>query len=284
MSFLSTQTLKKVLKADGVVPFDATRLKHGAYEPAVGSEMILTSGTGKIDLSDKRQVPIPPGQLATVLTAETIKIPTNHIGFISLRSSKKREGLINVSGFHVDPGYHGKLTFTLYNAGIADAFIQQGDIIFSLWLSELDSADNSPYTKPGVTNITTELASRYSREWPSPSKLEKDINDTKKTLAVTFGLAASSFGIIVSSLLVNKFDHSITKEDIRTLTQQRVQESEKALTENISQQIESSFEKKQHLLEASFEKQFDAFKKEWNKRSVAGKPEKTANSTKTEQK
>ena len=50
---------------------------------------------------------IPPGQFAFLLTAETVTMPDNAIAFISIKARLKFNGLINISGFHVDPGYRG---------------------------------------------------------------------------------------------------------------------------------------------------------------------------------
>jgi hypothetical protein len=38
------------------------------------------------------------------------------MAFISMRTAFKFKGLVNISGFHVDPGYKGKLIFAVFNA------------------------------------------------------------------------------------------------------------------------------------------------------------------------
>ena len=51
------------------------------------------------------------------MTKESIEVPLDALGLISIRSKYKLKGLINVSGFHVDPGFRGSLVFAVYNAG-----------------------------------------------------------------------------------------------------------------------------------------------------------------------
>ena len=70
---------------------------------------------------------IPPGQFGLILTNEVVTIPNDLIGFISIKAKIKFRGLINVSGFHVDPGFHGHGIFTL---GTGDAGAILGGLAF----------------------------------------------------------------------------------------------------------------------------------------------------------
>jgi hypothetical protein len=79
----------------------------------------------KDDLSFGRLLTIYAGQFAYLLTEEVVKIPSSAMGLISLKFGVKGPGLINVSGFHVDPGYWGRLVFSVYNAGPSEARLQR---------------------------------------------------------------------------------------------------------------------------------------------------------------
>lgn len=127
MSFWSSEKLirennyrKQHSQKELIYPFEDEFVQHGAYELSLGSEAFITSkGKGtkqKID-SRKQQIVIPPGQFGLLLTKETVAIPNNAIAFISMKFSIKQRGLVNVSGFHVDPGFAGRLKFAVYNAG-----------------------------------------------------------------------------------------------------------------------------------------------------------------------
>jgi dCTP deaminase len=72
------------------------------------------------------------------LTEEVVRIPPDVLGFISLRTTWKFRGLINVSGFHVDPGFHGNLIYAVYNAGPAPVHLARGMDLFLIWFAELD--------------------------------------------------------------------------------------------------------------------------------------------------
>ena len=90
-------------------PFDATRIKSCAYELSMGNEAYITDSRKlrsrmRLRLRSGQHVIIPPGQLAQLLVKETVTIPQDSLGFLSMKSSFKIRGLVNVSGFHVDPG------------------------------------------------------------------------------------------------------------------------------------------------------------------------------------
>jgi dCTP deaminase len=111
--FWSTETLKLRLPAEGLVdPYEARFVQNCSYELRLGSEVYVTGEDSKtkrrVEPSD--QVRIPPGQFANLLTEETVRIPSDALGLISARFKWKQRGLVNVSGFHVDPGYEGNST------------------------------------------------------------------------------------------------------------------------------------------------------------------------------
>ncbi len=148
MTFLSSQSLQKILPKV-VEPFDQDRIRTAAYELSMGSEVFITGTDMKtkstLSLGDQRE--IPPGQFALLITEEKVAIPKKYIGFIAIKFGIKKLGLVNISGFHVDPGFEGKLLFSVYNAGSKSIVVSRGARIFLMWLSELDKADEIPYGK-----------------------------------------------------------------------------------------------------------------------------------------
>jgi|GEM_PF-2666989 len=165
MSFWSSQTITDRANNNKVIePFYESRVKESAYSLSVGNEMYITSNSdakfetrAKVKLDENKVYIIPPGQFAYILTAEVLKIPNNCLSFISMKFSIKAKGLINVSGFHVDPGYHGKLIFAVYNAGGQDVKIRKGDNIFLIWFANLDEEDKSCRNKPEDIKKDTQI-------------------------------------------------------------------------------------------------------------------------------
>lgn len=151
MSFWSTQ---KIIANPGLITnFDRERVKEASYTLTVGDEAFITSNPNtKLDEVKKLDISegvcyIPPGQFAYLITDEQVNIPDNCLAFISMKFSTKAAGLVNVSGFHVDPGYSGKLIFAVYNAGVKNILIRKGMDIFLIWFSDLDGHDLKPKGK-----------------------------------------------------------------------------------------------------------------------------------------
>src|SRR4051794_17582238 len=145
MTFWSSQTIEKNLANLTDQP-DPNQVDCNALTLRVGSEVYITPGLDeaspnlrtKTQLAPGQSFAIPPGRFAFLLTQETITIPKNVMGLISIKATYKLKGLVNVSGFHVDPGWKGPLIFTVFNAGPAPIHLQQGLPVFLLWIATLD--------------------------------------------------------------------------------------------------------------------------------------------------
>lgn len=154
MAFLGIKELKELQASNQIVePYNEGRIKNGAYELSLGGEVYLTdSKTGKVEIinaDSNRNVDINPGQFALLLTKEKVNIPKNKIAFISIKAGEKLKGLVNVSGFHVDPGFNDHLLFSVYNAGPSTIVLNFGDPYFPIWFAEMKTelTDEQAYNK-----------------------------------------------------------------------------------------------------------------------------------------
>ena len=126
---------------------------------------------------------IPPGQLALLLVHEKVEIPQDALGFISMKSRFKMRGLVNVSGFHVDPGYQGKLVFSVFNAGSNDIMIRRREPTFLLWLTSLDRYSTDPYVggRQGRSEITSDQYMNLSGPTYNPTALAQRVTELERT-------------------------------------------------------------------------------------------------------
>jgi dCTP deaminase len=185
-SFWSSDRIKEEQKRCGLInPFDGGFVKQSAYELALGSEVFITTETTKRKLTQNEQLSIPPGQFALLLTDEQLNIPSDVIGFISVRYTIKRKGLINVSGFHVDPGYCGRLKFAVYNAGSRNIVLSRGQRAFMIWFSNLTEPTPDPYQNNRVeqNEITPEDVMSLQGDVASPAALKLEIDDLRAEFA-----------------------------------------------------------------------------------------------------
>jgi len=155
----------------------------------VGPE-IYVSPTGEPD--DPRNKPktqlapgqgftVPAGQFGFILTEERVTVPQEAIAFISIRAGYKFRGLVNVSGFHVDPHYEGRLIFSIFNAGPGPVHLSRGEPCFLIWYADLDQPKVVP-KKIGFDSIPSELTGPIAGGLQSFAGLLSKINENDKKL------------------------------------------------------------------------------------------------------
>lgn len=222
MSFWSGEKLKERL-GDLITPFDPAQVDCAGYRLRVGPE-IYVSPTGeaknaktqtKVLLGDKASFTVPPGQFAFLLTEERVKVPPDALAFISIRATIKFRGLVNVSGFHVDPGYDGRLVFSVFNAGPAPVHLARGDDCFLIWYADLDRTSAEIKIGGGFDSIPSALINPIAGEVQSfeglLAKIEKvDDQLTGKVHAVereqtVIKWAATAIAVALLTLLVREF-------------------------------------------------------------------------------
>jgi len=171
MSFWRGETLFEKLP-HLITPFREDAIDCAAYKLHVGNEIYISpDGTvtspnrhTKQGLWRGKSFTIPPGQFAFLHTEETVTVPNDALAFISIRARTKFKGLINISGFHVDPGYKGTLLFSVLNAGPNPIHVQQGQDLFLIWYADLDGVTYHNKGKRGFKNIEPELVNGISGE------------------------------------------------------------------------------------------------------------------------
>lgn len=104
----------------------------------LGPEAFISSSKALAALAWKEPVTIQSGEFGLLVTEEVVSIHKDLVGFISLRFTQAVKGLVNISGRHVDPGYTGRLAFSVYNAGPRPIVIRRGEPVFMLTFATLD--------------------------------------------------------------------------------------------------------------------------------------------------
>jgi dCTP deaminase len=190
MTFWSGATL--LSRLDKLIePYNKNHVDCNAYTLHMGRQYYLSfdgKKTSRIEqLKEHGSVSIPPGQFAFLLTEEVVTIPTCVIAFISMKTDLKFRGLVNVSGFHVDPGFKGPLKFAVFNAGPSPIVIKQGDDCFLIWYANLDNPDDAEHAKTARQNekykrgITGQDVKGISSAVTSLSVLAKKVESLDRT-------------------------------------------------------------------------------------------------------
>jgi dCTP deaminase len=200
--YWSDITLKNELVKQNIIEakdYSEDRVEPAAYRLRVGAEVYVTPVPGEKDprmrakrkLKEREAVVIPSGQFAILCTEEEIRVPRTTTAFIGLRMKQKLRGLINVSGFHADPGYSGHLLFAVFNAGPSEVHVARGDEWFMISFLDLDIGAQSPRRpESGHAGIPTEFTSALASEFPTLKSLDAKIGAMEREQAIVRWAAA----------------------------------------------------------------------------------------------
>jgi dCTP deaminase len=118
-----------------------------------------------------------------------------------MKFGAKAKGLVNVSGFHVDPGYKGRLIFAVYNAGPLNFHVQYGERLFVIWFAELDAIDDCPRKGIGFDSISPSLINSPDLVSSLPS-LVKRLDEMDKRLE-TYTIKQAIVWVVVVALILS---------------------------------------------------------------------------------
>jgi dCTP deaminase len=236
MAFWSGEKLAERLK-ELVEPDDPKWIDCASYTLSVGPEYYVSPTDQTSDaksqslklLAENEAFAIPPGQFAYIQTEEIVKVPADALAFISIRARVKWKGLVNVSGFHVDPGYKGRLTFAVFNAGPSPVHLRRGERCLLIWYADLDRKSQSIKNSPSIDHIDLMFVNSISGELHSLDGLAERIRNTEKELSLRISnversqaiitVAASVFLTIAAGFVI-KFasDYFIAKQSLPAST------------------------------------------------------------------
>jgi len=212
--FWSNEKLKSELPSL-INRYNLNDVGQANYTLHIGNEVYITpngdpSRLGKdrqIELGKNQFFEIPPGQFAFLLTKEKVTVPKNALAFISVRARYKFQGLVNVSGFHVDPGFSGKLVFAVFNAGPSTVTLSEGEACFHIWYADLDGTSDTP-VQPGYDRLPPKIISKLGDTVVSLSSLNSKVNDLEKMVFRLLVTATILFGLLGSVIIKNMMNGS----------------------------------------------------------------------------
>jgi len=175
----------KVLVASGAITniADLTSKPDGPKSPIQPCSLDLTIGkifipestpteTGGRDTPKKNHA-LGPGETVVVETAETFHLPEDIAGFGFPPTSVANIGVLVTNLGHIDPGFDGKMQFTLVNMGHEHYSLKEREPIYTLLLFKLNQAPKKDYRsrhpdldpEVGHTGVSQELLDGLSRDF-----------------------------------------------------------------------------------------------------------------------
>lgn len=239
---LDDDELKKRLPYVVVKDYNEESVKSSHYELHLGDEYFTTNTEHGVreKIKNDKQITIRPGQLALLITKEEVHIPTDLMAFISIKAGIKFRGLVNVSGFHVDPGFKGKLKFAVFNAGSANIALDWEQPLFPMWLCRL-TGTTAPYN--GVHNhqnrITSNDVAIMQGEIIAPNELNQKFKKLEKQVSTMKAVRAGAFTLMLAltvAFIGRWMDASWNDQNYRRLEKQSSLEQD---MNNLRQRVDS---------------------------------------------
>jgi deoxycytidine triphosphate deaminase len=186
-----------------------------------------------------------PGEMVFVMTKEYLNLPKNIFSQLSPRRKMTDFGIITLGGLAIDPGYHGKLLFGLYNISSENFKLVPnaklvGAVFFELEGDEI-LADYTP-PKP-IDGFSSTLIEKIAKYQPiGINTLEDAIKELEKQFE-TFkkGLSRNSDAIEKLEDIMRNTSRNIDKisEDVKNLSESLKMETEsrKSISKEVDMKI-----------------------------------------------
>jgi dCTP deaminase len=209
MSFLSRGDIKKRVDEEQQLfssGFEQKYLQQASYDLRLGQEVYIVGHRAPERLTNSNPyISILPGQFGILTTFEDIKMPDDLLGMIAVRTRFKLQGLVNISGFHVDPSFEGKLIFAVQNVGPSDIRLKYGEPTFSIFFATLTNSDIGDERKTQnvefkrLTGIRLQDVQLLGGSSLTLGKLQKDL-DRLRTIVLIYGpfAIAATIALVVA--------------------------------------------------------------------------------------
>ncbi|MEH1869094.1 MAG: hypothetical protein V7K69_29435 [Nostoc sp.] len=161
------------------------------------------------ELNPKSQHILRAGHTAVVSTLEELCLPNNlaAIGFPPSRVSF--QGILMTNPGHIDPGYSGRLRFTIINMGSQDYVLEKHKPIVTLLIFELsDTVQKDWFQRHGSSAQppTQEAIDRLSADFLDINRRATEITNNMLTKAPLY----SAFATLVVGAIVSFFSYFFT--------------------------------------------------------------------------
>jgi dCTP deaminase len=180
-------------------------VKEVCYDLCVGDEVYRSEEKLPESLSDSNPcVILHPGQFALIKTLEIVKVPKENVGLISIRKEYKFQGLVNVSGFHVDPSFEGPLIFAVQNVGPNDIRLRFRDPVFMIMWAMLNKAyspGESARSRKGYAHIPVQLMAQLGGGNITLSQLKAQVDKLNTEVKLFAGLAIALIMALIGVIL-----------------------------------------------------------------------------------
>ncbi len=178
-------------------------MNQSSYDLRLGGDTYVVGKKAprKLD-NDNPYLVLKPGQFAILTCHEKISLPRDIMGFITLRNRYKMQGLVNVSGFHVDPTFQEQLVFAVQNVGATEIRLKYLERTFTIFFAQVDK-NVDPNVKDATRRlgITLEDIAQLGGSTITLSKLKEEMDQLRRTVFVYAPIVVAATIALIVALL-----------------------------------------------------------------------------------
>lgn len=161
------------------------------YDFRMGNRLLLRGRNGPIDASrlqevERSQLYLEPGEVAFVLTEESLALPDNVVATLSPKRKLSHDGVLVLGGFFIDAGYPGNLLVGLYNFSTARWPLRPGKKLIAAVFYELEESElaGAACRPDSITDFPEDLVRLMQNYQPiGLAALQAKIHETQKSLS-----------------------------------------------------------------------------------------------------
>lgn len=129
-------------------------------------------------------------------------MPDELIGFISVRTQYKLQGLVNISGFHIDPSFEGTLQFAVQNLSSSDIRLKFKEATFTVFFCSLEPGDIGKRREPDGDGIRLKHVQMFGGNSVTIASLHKDVDKLRTLLTIYGGIAVAALTALLIKIFV----------------------------------------------------------------------------------
>ncbi|HEX6502430.1 MAG TPA: hypothetical protein VF011_04230, partial [Terriglobales bacterium] len=140
--FLARKVIERLLdegKLFEAGSYDKKYVQQSSYDLRLGPDVYVGGESAPKKLTEAfPYLTLKPGQFAILTCYENINLQKDersYMAFIAVRTTFKMQGLVNISGFHVDPTHQGTLLFAVQNVGPVDILLKYLEPTFTIFFA-----------------------------------------------------------------------------------------------------------------------------------------------------
>lgn len=136
----------------GIEPFASRHLRAASIDLTLNP--VLTKANGdRVNIGRGKHFVLEPGRAVNVTTLESIELPRDFLGRTGAVAGLCGQGIIASNPFQVEPGFRGRLSFSLFNAGEGPVRLRAYDPVIGLEIIRLGATPDNGRTAACETKL-----------------------------------------------------------------------------------------------------------------------------------